>query len=54
VGVPADLQAYRKSTMLYWNLREVLATVNALWEVHISHPIPVLGEPEPIFTEENP
>jgi SanA protein len=54
VGVPADLHAYRKSTMLYWNLREVLATVNALWEVHISHPIPVLGEPEPIFTEENP
>jgi SanA protein len=54
VGVPADLQAYRKSTMLYWTLREALATVNALWELHVSHPIPVLGEPEPIFTEENP
>lgn len=49
VGVEADQRVYRKSTMLYWDLRELLATVNALWEVHISHPVPVLGDPEPIF-----
>lgn len=49
VGVDADQRVYRKSSMLYWNMRELLATVNALWEVHISHPIPVLGDPEPIF-----
>jgi SanA protein len=49
VGVEADQHIYRRSTMLYWNLRELLATVNALWEVHVSHPVPVLGDPEPIF-----
>lgn len=52
VGVPADRRTYRRSSMLYWNLREYLATVNALWEVHLSHPLPVLGKPEPIFPEE--
>jgi vancomycin permeability regulator SanA len=35
--------------VLYWNMRELLATVAALWDVNISHPIPVLGDPEPIF-----
>ncbi|MEW6093505.1 MAG: ElyC/SanA/YdcF family protein, partial [Chloroflexota bacterium] len=49
VGVEADQHVYRKSSMLFWNVRELLATLNALWEVHVSHPIPVLGEPEPIF-----
>ena len=54
VGVEADGHAYRRSTVLYWNLRELLATVNALWEVHVSHPLPVLGEQEPIFKEPQP
>ncbi len=49
VGVEADGRVYRKSSVLIWNVREFLATVNALWEVHISHPVPVLGEEEPIF-----
>lgn len=49
VGVDADQRVYRKSARLYWNLRELLATVNALLEVHITHPVPVLGDPEPIF-----
>lgn len=49
VGVEADQRVYRKSSVLYWNGREFLATVNALWEVHVSHPLPVLGDPEPIF-----
>ncbi len=52
VGVEADQRLYRRSSMFYWNLREYLATVNALWEVHISRPLPVLGKPEPIFPEE--
>lgn len=52
VGVEADRRDYRRSSVLYWNLRELLATVNALWEVHISHPLPVLGDPEPIFPPE--
>ena len=49
VGVEADGQIYRKSTVLYWNIRELLATVAALWEANISHPVPVMGDPEPIF-----
>ena len=49
VGVQADQRVYRKSAVLYWNMRELLATVAALWDVNISHPVPVLGDPEPIF-----
>jgi vancomycin permeability regulator SanA len=49
VGVETDLRVYRKSSVLYWNTRELFATVAALWDVNINHPIPVLGNPEPIF-----
>jgi SanA protein len=49
VGVAADLRVYRKSSVLYWNMRELFATVGALWDVNVSHPTPVLGNPEPIF-----
>ena len=49
VGVPADLRSYLNRSLLYWNLREVPATLVALWEVHISRPEPILGKPEPIF-----
>jgi SanA protein len=52
VGVQADRHIYRRTAMLYWNLREWIATVSALWDVHISRPLPVLGIPEPIFPEE--
>ena len=54
VGVEAEGHMYRRSTLIYWNLRELLATTNALWEVHFSHPVPVLGEQEPIFKEPQP
>lgn len=49
VGVSADLQVYRKRSLMYWNMREFVATITALWDVHIGHPIPVLGDYEPIF-----
>jgi SanA protein len=48
VGVPADLRAYRKRSLFFWNLRETPATLVALWETHISRPQPILGAPEPI------
>ncbi len=48
-GVPADLRQYRSRSLAYWQIRETFATMVALWEVHISRPIPILGEPEPIF-----
>lgn len=49
VGVSADLRVYQKISILYWNARELLATVSALWDVNIGHPVPVLGDKEPIF-----
>jgi SanA protein len=49
IGVAADLRIYRKSSLLVWNIREILATAAALWDVNIGHPVPVLGSPEPIF-----
>jgi len=49
IGVSADRRVYQRRAFAYWNLRELLATLTALWEVHISKPLPVLGEPEPIF-----
>jgi vancomycin permeability regulator SanA len=43
VGYPADRRPYRN---LWWNhLRELAATLNALVEVYLTHPLPVLGEP---------
>jgi SanA protein len=49
VGVPADQREYRPRSMAYWNARELVATLVAFWEVYVSHPEPVLGNPEPIF-----
>jgi vancomycin permeability regulator SanA len=49
VGVPADRSIFSSRSIIFWNLREVPATLNALWQVHISHPLPVMGEPEFIF-----
>jgi len=53
-GVPADRRRYPATPYIYWNLREVLATARALLDVHITHPLPVLGKFEPIFPEESP
>jgi SanA protein len=50
-GVSADQRNYRQRTMFFWNLRETAATLVAIWEVHVSQPLPVLGEPEPIFSQ---
>jgi SanA protein len=52
IGVPADLRQYRGSSLAFWNFRETIATVVALWEVHVSFPEPILGNPEPIFPQE--
>ncbi len=49
VGVTADSREYRLASLAWWNLRELPATVTALLQVHITHPIPILGNPEPIF-----
>jgi SanA protein len=49
VGVPADRRIYRDTSLIWWNLRELPATLTALLQVHLTRPLPVLGEPEPIF-----
>jgi SanA protein len=53
IGVPSDRHQYSIRSLIYWNLRELPATLTAMLEVHILRPEPVLGEPEPIFPEIN-
>jgi SanA protein len=52
-GVAADLREYHTHAMRFWSLRELPATLVAVWQVWVSHPLPVLGNPEPIFTNSN-
>lgn len=49
VGIPADMRTYHPHSLTYWTLREIPATLVALWQVWISHPLPVMGDPEPII-----
>jgi SanA protein len=48
-GVPADEANYRLRFYTFWWTREIFASLNAYWDVLIAHPVPILGEPEPIF-----
>jgi vancomycin permeability regulator SanA len=44
-----DWGAYRESLLVTYTVRESLATLKALWQVHITQPLPTfLGAPEPI------
>lgn len=49
IGVDADNYYYLKRWRLVWNLRELLATVQSVWDVYVIKPLPMLGEPELIF-----
>lgn len=44
VGVAADRRDYRRSSLVYWNLRELPATLSALLEVHILRPQPLVND----------
>jgi vancomycin permeability regulator SanA len=48
-GVPAKGRIYRRISLAFWNIREVPATLFALWQVHFTRPLPILGKPEPIY-----
>lgn len=50
-GVTADRRAYSRRASVSWQVREMPASLVALWEVFVTHPRPVLGKPEPIFTD---
>ena len=49
VGVKGNLRKYSTPSLAVWNARELLASGAAFWDIYISHPVPVLGKPEPIF-----
>lgn len=50
-GVEANKRHYRSESLLIWNVREQLATFSAFLDVFVSNPIPVLGNPEPLFVD---
>ena len=50
-GVEANQRHYRSASLLIWNIREQLATVGAFLDVYVSNPLPVLGDPEPLFVD---
>jgi SanA protein len=50
-GVEANNRNYRDGALFIWNFREQLATVGAFLDVYVNSPLPVLGEPEPLFME---
>lgn len=51
MGVAADLRIYNSHSLRFWSMRELPATMVAVWQVWVSHPLPVMGDPEPIFIE---
>lgn len=48
IGVPADMRTYHPHSLTYWTIREIPASLVAIWQVWVSHPLPVMGDPEPI------
>ncbi len=53
IGVEASNLTYRKSSLFFWNFRELPATLTAFADL-LTHPEPVLGPPEPIFPNPEP
>jgi len=50
-GVLADDVNYPRRSYNFWWFREVLASVNAYWDLYIAHPQPILGESISIFPD---
>ena len=51
-GVEAANRRYWPVMSFIWNLREQFATLGAPVDVYVSRPLPVLGEPQPMFPAE--
>lgn len=51
VGIEANNNNYRGGSLVFWNIREQIATVGAFLDVYVNNPMPVLGAPEPIFVD---
>ncbi len=43
-GVSADRRAYRRASLLIWNVREVFATAAAWWDVSVARPAPLAAD----------
>jgi SanA protein len=52
-GVSADRRSYLLTSTVSWDVRELPAATAAMWDVWIAHPVPVLGDKEPIFPEDD-
>lgn len=52
-GVKASVSSFSRRLLLIWHIREIPASAMAVWEAVITQPLPVLGEPEPIFPPDN-
>ncbi len=52
-GVEADNRYFLKRARFYWNVREIFAIGQAVWDVYVAQPLPVLGDPEPIVVQGN-
>ena len=48
VGVESNNRNFSNRSLSYWNFRELFATFQAVWDVLITKPLPVLGEVQPI------
>jgi SanA protein len=48
-GVASDISHYSQFSYASWLSREWIARAGALWDIWIALPVPVLGDPEPIF-----
>ncbi|MBI3158576.1 MAG: YdcF family protein [Chloroflexi bacterium] len=46
-GAWVDESRYWHGALVFWNIRETLATVAALWEAHVSRPAPSISEFNP-------
>ena len=50
LGVEA-IHCYWNGSPFVWNVREQFATVAAFLDLYVSSPLPVLGDPEPMFVD---
>ena len=53
IGVSADQRKYWTTSFVYLQIRELPASLAAILDVWIFKPIPILGDPEPIYKDNN-
>jgi SanA protein len=51
LGVEANTRRFWRGSTLIWNMRELPATAAAFLDLYVTRPLPVLGEPSPLFVD---